>query len=58
VPGLFSGPNAVLSINRLVGGVTNYNYDNNGNMLSGDGRTMSYNVFNKPLTIGIRGRTE
>jgi len=33
-----------------------YGYDANGNMTSGDGRTLSYTSFNKPLTVS-RGST-
>ncbi len=52
-----AGPNAVRTVNRIVGGTTNYSYDNNGNMLSGDDRTMTYNEFNKPLTVARSGVT-
>jgi RHS repeat-associated protein len=52
-----AGPNAIRQITYVGGGTTNYNYDANGNMLSGDGRTMTYNEFNKPLTITKGGVT-
>ncbi len=35
----------------IIAGSTNYGYDYNGNMISGDGRTLTYTSFNKPLTI-------
>jgi len=49
-----AGPHAVT---RITGSKnTDYCYDNNGNMLSGDGRTIDYTSFNKPDMIEqIRG---
>ena len=52
-----AGPNAIRQITYTGGGTTNYTYDDNGNMLTGDGRTMTYNEFNKPLTIAKGGVT-
>lgn len=49
-----AGPNAVLSITKPDGRTADYTYDNNGNMTSGDGKTISYNAFNKPISI-IKG---
>ncbi|MBV1909340.1 MAG: VCBS repeat-containing protein [Kangiellaceae bacterium] len=49
-----AGPNAVRQVVKTAaygGGTVTYAYDLNGNMTSGDGRTLSYNVFNKPLSI-------
>ncbi len=50
-----AGPNAVSSITKVsaLGGgiVSDFIYDSNGNLLNGDGKIMTYNVFNKPLTI-------
>ncbi len=46
-----AGPNAARWISKKSGGTAVYEYDNNGNMESGDGRTITYNEFNKPLTI-------
>ena len=51
-----AGPNAILSMNKNTGGTAEYTYDNNGNMLlstvdSTTERTLTYNAFNKPLTI-------
>ncbi|MEL0036460.1 MAG: hypothetical protein VW882_08695, partial [Gammaproteobacteria bacterium] len=55
-----AGPNAVRYVAKTTlggGGSTTYAYDNNGNMTSGDGRTITYNAFNKPLTIANYGVT-
>ena len=52
-----AGPNAIRQIVRVGGGSTTYTYDDNGNMLSGDGRTLTYNEFNKPLSITKGGVT-
>jgi len=41
-----TSPHAVTS----AGGVI-YSYNNNGNMTSGDGRSITYTSFNKPLTV-------
>jgi len=48
-------PNAVRLITRATGGTTSYSYDNNGNMLQGDGKTLTYNAFNMPLTVSRNG---
>ncbi len=39
-----------------AGGNT-YSYDANGNMISGDGRTITYSSFNKPTQITRNGRS-
>ncbi len=41
-------PHAVKSIDGLTG---SYSYDDNGNMLSGRGRTMTWTLFDMPKTI-------
>ena len=46
-----AGPHAVVS----AGGNT-YAYDDNGNMISGDGRTLTWTSFNKPKTV-VNGST-
>jgi len=46
------GPHAVCT----AGGVA-YQYDNNGNMTGGDGRTVSYSVFNKATSLSKGGHT-
>ncbi|MGH2568484.1 MAG: RHS repeat domain-containing protein, partial [Bacteroidota bacterium] len=50
-----AGPNAIRHVTYIGGGTTNYAYDDNGNMLSGDGRTISYNAFNIPTGITKAG---
>ncbi len=45
-------PHAVTSV-----GGNSYTYDANGNMLTGGGRTFTWNGFNKPLTIGDEAYT-
>ncbi|MBD3654289.1 SpvB/TcaC N-terminal domain-containing protein [Kangiella sp.] len=50
-----AGPNAVLSITKPDGRTADYTYDNNGNMTSGDGKSISYNAFNKPISISKGG---
>ena len=52
-----AGPNAVVSVDKNTGGTASYSYDNNGNMTSGYGRTLTFNGFNKPLTIAKNGTT-
>ncbi len=42
---------------RIVGGVT-YTYDNNGNLLTGGGRTLTWNATNQPSQIVSGGITE
>ena len=41
-----AGPHAVVSA-----GENTYAYDDNGNMISGDGRTLTWTSFNKPKTV-------
>jgi RHS repeat-associated protein len=45
-----AGPHAVTQTN-LNGTLTNYTYDANGSMISGNGRAISYSSFNKPTNI-------
>ncbi|MCT8985950.1 RHS repeat domain-containing protein [Shewanella phaeophyticola] len=44
-----AGSNAIRQFIR--GGTKTFTYDNNGNRLTGDGVTLSYNDQNKPLTV-------
>ena len=53
-----AGPNAVQTVNLASGGLSHYSYDNNGNRISGDGNTISYNAFNKPVTISKQERAK
>ena len=46
-----SKPNAVSSVTKLDGTVINYSYDASGNLINGDGKTLTYNAYNKPVTI-------
>jgi len=41
----------------LGGGTVNFSYDSVGNMTIGDGKTVTYNAFNKPLAITSGGVT-
>ncbi|TQV86343.1 SpvB/TcaC N-terminal domain-containing protein [Aliikangiella coralliicola] len=53
-----AGPNAVYSVTKInSGGTKTFSYDNNGNLLSGDGKTIAYNAFNKPVSINRNGVT-
>ncbi|MGO0309660.1 hypothetical protein ACTL6P_24290 [Endozoicomonas acroporae] len=38
-------------------GDISYQYDANGNMISGDGRTLEYSTFDKPVRIQQNGHT-
>ncbi len=46
-----AGPNAVYEITKVGGDTAYFDYDDNGNLLSGDGKTLTYNAFNKPISI-------
>ncbi|MEM6819936.1 MAG: FG-GAP-like repeat-containing protein [Pseudomonadota bacterium] len=46
-----AGPNAVTRIVKTGGGTATYQYDKNGNQISGDGRTIDYTIANKPERI-------
>ena len=50
-------PNAVASVTKIGGGTATFNYDANGNLESGDGKTLTYNAFNKPTTVTAGGVT-
>ncbi|OMH30405.1 FG-GAP-like repeat-containing protein [Motiliproteus sp. MSK22-1] len=54
-----AGPHAVCAISGAEAGDknTSYRYDNNGNMTSGDGRTINYTLFGKPERIVKSGIT-
>ena len=54
-----AGPHAVTKVVKDNGGGTvNYTYDNNGNMESGDGRSLEWTSFNKPSQITKGNKTE
>ncbi|OBT09337.1 hypothetical protein A9267_21110 [Shewanella sp. UCD-FRSSP16_17] len=50
-----AGPNAVCAITKLNGSRVQFSYDSRGNLISGDGLTMTYNALDKPLTVVGRG---
>lgn len=50
-------PDAVKTITRNGNIIATYTYDGNGDMLSGDGRTISYTAFNKPAVISVPGES-
>ncbi|MBR9728086.1 hypothetical protein G3R48_08830, partial [Shewanella intestini] len=50
-----AGPNAVCAITKLNGTKIQFRYDRRGNLVSGDGLTMTYNALDKPLSIIGRG---
>ena len=50
-------PHAVSSTDNGSGIITPYAYDANGNMASGAGRTISYDVENRPVTVTLNGTT-
>ena len=50
-------PHAVTGISFNGGGSATYTYDNNGNMTSGDGRTLTWYSFDKPKSINKNGNT-
>ena len=51
----FAGPHAVTAVTGTK--TASYCYDRNGNMVSGDGRTVSYTAFDKPETLTKAGNT-
>ena len=46
-----AGPNAVRQITLMNGQTRSFQYDNNGNLTEGDGRSLTYNSANKPTQI-------
>ena len=50
-----AGSNAVRQIIKLNNSTVNFSYDNQGNLLSGDGLTISYNSFKQPTQISRGG---
>ncbi len=54
--GACNGPNRVCAITKQVNNQrVTFSYDSRGNLLVGDGLTMTYNALDKPLTISGRG---
>ena len=52
-----SGASSVRPHAVTTAGTNSYSYDNNGNMLTGAGRTLTWNSENKPLTVVQGGTT-
>ncbi len=52
-----AGPHAVTSVRLRNGTTAQYNYDNNGRMINGNGRSIDWSSFNKPTRI-TRGSAE
>ncbi len=52
-----SGSSSVRPHAVTTAGSNSYSYDANGNMTAGAGRSFTYNLENKPLTITIGGQT-
>lgn len=52
-----SGSSSVRPHAVTAAGSNTYSYDANGNLTSGAGRTLTYNLENKPLTITMAGQT-
>jgi len=50
-------PHAVASITGGPAGDKNYLYDSNGNMISGDGRSLVWAAFDKPVSVARDGGT-
>ncbi|HMZ97187.1 MAG: FG-GAP-like repeat-containing protein [Nitrospira sp.] len=52
-----SGSSSVRPHAVTTAGSNTYSYDANGNLTSGAGRSLTYNLENKPLTVVISGQT-
>lgn len=46
-----SRPHVLTSVTLTGGGSVTFDHDDNGNIIQGDGETITYDAFNKPLTI-------
>ncbi len=51
------GTNALCILEKASGQIVNFNYDGRGNLINGDGLSLTYNALNKPLTITGRNAT-
>ena len=45
------GPHAVSSVTKLDATIASYGYDANGNMTSGDGRTLAFDQMDRPVVV-------
>jgi len=50
-----AGSNAVCLVEKLNNTSAHFRYDNKGNLISGDGLTITYNAMDKPLQVNGRG---
>ncbi|MDR7123166.1 RHS repeat-associated protein [Rheinheimera soli] len=50
-----AGPNAVRQVTKSGGSVVNFSYDNEGNLISGDGLAITYTSFKQPGSISRGG---
>ena len=50
-----AGPNALCRLEKLNSTIVQFSYDGRGNLINGDGLTLTYNALDKPLTIIGRG---
>ncbi len=46
-----TGTNALCILEKASGQIVNFTYDGRGNLINGDGLSLTYNVLNKPLII-------
>ena len=52
-----AGNHAVTSVALAAGGTATYSYDDDGNQLTGDGRTLTWSSYDKPVSISKDGIT-
>jgi RHS repeat-associated protein len=55
-----AGPHAARQVTKVAaagGGTVAFTYDNNGNMLSGDGRTVDFDLMDRPVRVVMGGTT-
>ena len=52
-----AGPHAVASVAKLDGTTATFAYDANGNMTSGDGRTVDFDLMDRPVRVSMAGAT-
>ncbi len=52
-----AGPHAVTQVTNLGNVKISYDYDENGNMINGDGRLIHYTSFDKPSSLSHAGQT-
>jgi RHS repeat-associated protein len=53
-----AGPHAALSVAKMDGSTATFAYDLNGNMVSGDGRTMAFDLMDRPVQVVQNGTTD